>query len=127
MELGAGNVGLTPRHLLTTPRPTLHHPRSGQFVSTHWNTSQSSMIPAPNTNQPVWRNKCLHLAKHDSFKNTIIVLAQINIIINSNEEYSSMAETFGRKKKTAWQFCLNTKPVNLSTQWLQGWDRSRRT
>ena len=76
LELGAGNVGLTPRHLLTTPHSPPKSPSSKirpvcqytlEYKSIEYDTS-------PKHYQPAWRNKCLHLAKHDSFKNTIIVI-----------------------------------------------------
>lgn len=101
LELAAGNVGLTPRHLLTTPHSSPKSPSSKIRLVCQYTLEYKSIEydTSPKHYQPAWRNKCLHLAKHDTFKNTIIVISSINIIINSNEEYSSMAETFGRKKK----------------------------
>lgn len=70
-EVGAGHSGLAPCYPLTTPRPPLPPPSSGQSVSAHLNISQPSTRPTYNTNRPVWGNKWLRVAEHDSFNNPV--------------------------------------------------------
>lgn len=46
-------------------------PSSGPSVSAHLNISQPSTRPTYNTNRPVWGNKWLRVAEHDSFNNPV--------------------------------------------------------